>query len=69
MHKEITFTGSDFSRLVRERPTQEAESQPMRARQPQQDHNPELKTIEAQMAAQRSRERDDDNLHPVPGAR
>lgn len=40
----------------------------MRARQPQQDHNPELKTIEAQMAAQRSRERDDD-LHPVPGAR
>jgi len=45
----------------REQPAQEAQSQPALARQPQQDHDPELKAIEAQIAAQRSRERDDDD--------
>ncbi|WP_037471377.1 Fic family protein [Sinorhizobium fredii] len=60
--EEITFTArSDFSRVRREQPAQEAQSQPTRATQPQQDHNPELKTIEAQMAARRSRERDDND--------
>ncbi|WP_234710553.1 Fic/DOC family protein [Sinorhizobium arboris] len=61
--EEITFTArSDFSRVKREQPAQEAQSQqPAPARSPQQDHNPELKAIEAQMAAQRSRERDDDD--------
>ncbi|MEY9722078.1 cell filamentation protein [Sinorhizobium fredii] len=60
--EEITFTArSDFSRVRREQPAQEAQSQPASARQPQQDHNPELKAIEAQMTAQRSRERDDDD--------
>lgn len=60
--EEITFAArSDFSRLVQEQPAQEAQSQPTQARQPQQDHNPELKAIQAQMAAQRSRERDDDD--------
>ncbi|MGZ2471790.1 Fic family protein [Sinorhizobium medicae] len=60
--EEITFTArSDFSRVRREQSAQEAPSQPAPARQPQQDHNPELKAIEAQMAAQRSRERDDDD--------
>lgn len=60
--EEITFTArSDFSRVRREQPAQEAQSEPAPARQPQPDHNPELKTIEAQMAAQRSRERDGDD--------
>nr|WP_209606248.1 Fic/DOC family protein [Sinorhizobium kostiense] len=60
--EEITFTArSDFSRVRREQSAQEAQSQPAPARQSQQDHNPELKAIEAQMAAQRSRERDDDD--------
>ena len=58
--EEITFTArSDFSRVRREQSAQVA--QPAPARQPQQDHNPELKAIEAQMAAQRGRERDDDD--------
>jgi len=50
--EEITFTvRSDFSRVRREQPAQQAQSQqPAPARQPQQDHNPELKAIEAQMA-------------------
>lgn len=60
--EEITFTArSDFSRVRREQSAQVAQSQPAPARQPQQDHNPELKAIEAQMAAQRSLERDDDD--------
>jgi len=61
--EEITFTArSDFSRVRREQPVQQAQSQqPAPARQPQQDHNPELKAIEAQMAAQGSSERDDDD--------
>jgi cell filamentation protein len=60
--EEVTFTArSDFSRVRREQPAQDAQSQPAPARQPQQDHNPELKAIEAQMAAHRSRERDDDD--------
>lgn len=60
--EEITFTArSDFSRVRREQPAQEAQSEPAPVRQPQQDHNPELKAIEAQMAAQRSRERDGDD--------
>lgn len=60
--EEITFTArSDFSRVRREQPAQEAQSQPAPARQPQQDHNPELKAIEARMAAERSRERDGDD--------
>ncbi|APG93199.1 hypothetical protein SAMCFNEI73_pA0225 (plasmid) [Sinorhizobium americanum] len=45
--------------MRREQPAEEAQSQqPAPARQPQQDLNPELKAIEAQMTAQRSRERD-----------
>ncbi|AWI62529.1 Fic family protein [Sinorhizobium fredii] len=53
--EEITFTRqSDFSRVRREQPAQEAQSQPAPVRQPQQHHNPELKAIEAQMTAQRS---------------
>lgn len=60
--EEITFTArSDFSQVRREQPAQEAQSEPAPARQPQQDHNPELKAIEAQMAAQSSRERDGDD--------
>ncbi|NRQ18909.1 Fic/DOC family protein [Ensifer sesbaniae] len=60
--EEITFTArSDFSRLGREQPAREPQSQPTPAGQPQQDQNPELKSIEAQMAAQRSRERDDND--------
>lgn len=60
--EEITFSArSDFSRVRREQPAQEAQSEPVPARQPQQDHNPELKAIEAQLAAQRSRERDGDD--------
>lgn len=47
--------------MRREQPAQGAQSQAAPARQPQQDHNPELKAIEAQMTAQRSRERDDDD--------
>ncbi|WDZ82060.1 Fic family protein (plasmid) [Ensifer adhaerens] len=59
---EITFTArSDLSRVTREQPAQEAQSQAAPSRQPQQDHDSELKAIEAQMAAQRSRERDDDD--------
>lgn len=55
--EKITFTArSDFSRVRREQPAQEAQSQAAPSRQPQQDHNPELKAIEAQIAAQRSRE-------------
>lgn len=58
--EEITITArSDFSRLERAEPAQEPQSQQQPARQPQQDNNPELKAIEAQMAAQRSPERDD----------
>ncbi|AGA08735.1 hypothetical protein C770_GR4pB266 (plasmid) [Sinorhizobium meliloti GR4] len=60
--EEIAFTArSDFSRVRREQSAQVAQSQAAPARQPQQDHNPELNAIEAQMAAQRSRERDDDD--------
>lgn len=60
--EEITFTArSDFSRVRREQSAQEAQSQAAPARQPQQDHNPELKAIEAQLAARRSRERDHDD--------
>lgn len=60
--EEITFTvRSDSSRVRREQPAQEAQSQAAPARQPQQDQNPKLKAIEAQMTAQRSRERDDDD--------
>ncbi|MBD9524428.1 Fic family protein [Ensifer sp. ENS02] len=59
--EQITFNArSDFSRLGREQPAQEAHSQAQPARQTQQDQNPELKAIEAQMATQRNRERDDD---------
>ncbi|WP_027999106.1 Fic/DOC family protein [Sinorhizobium arboris] len=58
-NEEITFTTrSDFSRVGREQPTQEAQLQRWSARQSQQDQNPKLETIEAQMAAQRNRERD-----------
>ncbi len=60
--EKITFTArSDFSEWRQEQSAQEAQSQPAPARQPQQDHSPELKAIEAQLAAQRSRERDDDD--------
>ncbi|APG86716.1 filamentation protein (plasmid) [Sinorhizobium americanum CCGM7] len=60
--EEITFTArSDFSRVRREQSAQVAQSQPAPAPQPQQDHNPELKAIEAQMATQRSRERENDD--------
>ena len=60
--EEFTFTArSDFSRLGREQPVREAQSQPTSAGQPQQDQKPELKAIEAQMAIHRSRERDDDD--------
>ena len=59
---EITFSArSDFSRLGREHPAREVQSQPTPAGQPQQDQNPDLKAIQAQLAAQRGRERDDDD--------
>ncbi|MEY9534706.1 cell filamentation protein [Sinorhizobium fredii] len=60
--EEITFIArSDFSQLGRERLAREVQSQPTPAGQPQQDQNLDLKAIEANLAAQRSRERDDDN--------
>jgi len=60
--EEITLTArSDFSRLGREQPVVEAPSRPTPAGQPQPNLNPELKAIEAQIAEQRSRERDDDD--------
>lgn len=59
--EEIIFTArSDFSRLGRELPAQEVQSPPTQAGLPQQDQNSDLKAIEAQRAAQRGRERDDD---------
>lgn len=58
--EKITFTArSEFSRVRREQPAQEAQSQAAPSRQLKQDHSPVLKAIEAQMTAQRSRERDD----------
>lgn len=60
-NEEISFNArSDFSRFERDDPAQ-VRSTAQAASQPQQDHNPELKAIEAHMAAQRTRERDDDD--------
>lgn len=59
--EEITLTArSDFSHLGREQPAPEIHS-PTQAEQSQHNDNSDLETIEAQVAAQRSRERDDDN--------
>lgn len=61
VEEEITFNArSDFSRLGRQQPAPEIHS-PTQAEQSQHNDNSDLKTIGAQVAAQRSRERDDDN--------
>lgn len=59
---EITFTArSDFSRERRGQPDRDVQSQPQPAQPQQQDKNLELKAIEAEIAARRSSERNDDD--------
>ncbi|WP_114217107.1 Fic family protein [Ochrobactrum sp. 3-3] len=58
---EFTFTASsDFSRLGRDPQDIQAQPQPERAEASQQHASAAFKAIEADMAAQRARERDDD---------
>lgn len=60
--EEITFIArSDFFPPGLEHPARESQSQPAPTGQPQQDQNPDLKSVQAQLAAQRGRERDDDD--------
>jgi cell filamentation protein len=59
---EVSFTArSDFSRLGCERQATEAHMRPQLAEQPQRDRSAGLRAIEAEMAARRDRERDDDD--------
>ncbi|RUW17472.1 hypothetical protein EN786_33240 [Mesorhizobium sp. M4B.F.Ca.ET.143.01.1.1] len=59
---EVSFTArSDFTRLGREQWATEAHMRPHQAEQPQRDRSAGLKAIEAEMAARRDRERDDDD--------